>query len=678
MGFSGKRIAAALLLLVFATLSGCASHRIEAEKLGQLKVPNDGPFRERWWNYYERANTRINVGSYQEAIADLEIALSKRSNDARRARTYGMHFIDYFPHRELGYIYLQQGRLKAAENELLTSIAQFPSAKASFYLNRVRSEKLKQNGSDKTPPSIILENEAELQKPTNALTLTLRGSAADDNFVAALSIQGKPERIEQAESRIMFERTVELQPGTNRIDLVASDLSGNQAQRSVQIMVDREAPQLSVDITETRETKDGKQEVQIGGTVWDEQPVCNLHIADQQVAVAPATGKFFVRLVVPARKHSVAFTVEDTLGNRGDGNIEINDSRVAQASRPILLAAASPAYLSDTPRLTMADFEKHFLSIQIKDIKEKQEVFLDSIYLEGSALDDRQVAQVKVNGVPVLRRPGRQVFFGILMPLKVGENAIEVTAEDTDGNSAIKRLQIIRKQPEIYNIGKRISLSLLPLEKKGQAGVVSDIAEEYLMNAMVEQRRFQLVERARLASILQEQKLSASDLVDPATAVRIGKIIAARLSLMGSAIETGRGIEMVVRLVDTETSEIIATKDAYDEDKSPPNVMNLMTGLAFKLQQAYPMVQATLIKRSDKTAWIDKGSNAGIRNGMRLLSYRQEKDIVHPVTGKILGSETVITGELKVIHVADDFATCEIVSEKAPSNLSKMQQVITR
>jgi hypothetical protein len=52
------------------------------------------------------------------ALKDLATAIGKRDKDQRNARTYGMHFVDYFPHRELGIAYYHKGDLVKAAKEL--------------------------------------------------------------------------------------------------------------------------------------------------------------------------------------------------------------------------------------------------------------------------------------------------------------------------------------------------------------------------------------------------------------------------------------------------------------------------------------------------------------------------------------------------------------------------------
>ncbi len=94
-------------------------------------------FRGRWWHHYERGVSWTLGGFNAEAEADFRACLDQRQTDNRLARTYGMHFVQCFAHRELGAVLLATGRLDEAERELRTSLAQEPSAKTEFLLRRI-------------------------------------------------------------------------------------------------------------------------------------------------------------------------------------------------------------------------------------------------------------------------------------------------------------------------------------------------------------------------------------------------------------------------------------------------------------------------------------------------------------------------------------------------------------
>jgi hypothetical protein len=68
-----------------------------------------------------------------------------------------------------------------------------------------------------------------------------------------------------------------------------------------------------------------------------------------------------------------------------------------------------------------------------------------------------------------------------------------------------------------------------------------------------------LVEREALASVLQEQQISASDLSDPRARMAIRQLLPASLLLIGDLLPTAGGDKLALRLVDAETSDVLAT-----------------------------------------------------------------------------------------------------------------------
>jgi len=95
------------------------------------------PYRGRWWHLYERGVSWAEGRCWTEAEADLRACLALRQEDDRRARTYGLHFVHCFPHRELGCVLIAQRRFDEAERELRLSLEQEPSAKAQALLERI-------------------------------------------------------------------------------------------------------------------------------------------------------------------------------------------------------------------------------------------------------------------------------------------------------------------------------------------------------------------------------------------------------------------------------------------------------------------------------------------------------------------------------------------------------------
>src|SRR5437763_1903589 len=92
-----------ITLLAWALFFGCAVKEGRLyEKDGRQYGKPDGLFMEQWNDYYLRGISYSDGGFWSDAAADFQEALKQRDRDQRRARTYGLHFIDYFPNRELG------------------------------------------------------------------------------------------------------------------------------------------------------------------------------------------------------------------------------------------------------------------------------------------------------------------------------------------------------------------------------------------------------------------------------------------------------------------------------------------------------------------------------------------------------------------------------------------------
>lgn len=75
-------------------------------------------------------------------------------------------------------------------------------------------------------------------------------------------------------------------------------------------------------------------------------------------------------------------------------------------------------------------------------------------------------------------------------------------------------------------------------------------------------RTLQLVERAQLYKVLQEQKLNLTDLVDPSQAVKAGKLLGAEHVVLGGYASFGGMVRLTARFVDTTTGTIVATSQA--------------------------------------------------------------------------------------------------------------------
>ena len=112
--------------------------------------------------------------------------------------------------------------------------------------------------------------------------------------------------------------------------------------------------------------------------------------------------------------------------------------------------------------------------------------------------------------------------------MQEGDNPFRLEAVDDMGHTGRRDMVVTRTIPRARQLGVRLRVSTVPFEK-GQASVLSEAIYDNLLEAFVAHQRFDFVERQQLEAILQELKLSQTELIDPATAAKIGKLAAAEV-----------------------------------------------------------------------------------------------------------------------------------------------------
>lgn len=312
--------------------------------------------------------------------------------------------------------------------------------------------------------------------------------------------------------------------------------------------------------------------------------------------------------------------------------------------------------------------------IELRGWTDSQTVFLPKVYIEGEVRAEGLVESLTINQKPVLRKKGKSVFFNTMAELKEGENTIIFEARNEAGIKAIKKISIIRQVAKAFQLAERLSLAVLPFEQKGTQTDASQAFQDNLIAALVNQNRFRVVDRQKLDAILEEQKISQSKLVDQSTAIKLGRLVGAQAIITGSIIESRTGLEIVARLIDTETSDILAITDAYDEMRDLPAIRHLAEGIAIKFHRSFPLQEGIVVDQKGKHIFTDLGADK-IELQRRLVIYREEQ-IKHPVSGKILGSDSVILGRARVSQVMSDLSKGEIVSGES-STIKIQDRVIT-
>jgi hypothetical protein len=661
-----------LVSLILHSLCQCVAQNSRPiyVKDGKIYGKVAGTFRHRWWNYYERGLSYADGEFYREAQSDLREAVRQRDKDQRMARTYGMHFIDYFPHRELGIVLYQLGDLQEAKKEFELSLSQFPSAKARFYLDRVRKALIEQKAPKITPPRVTLDFKTQ-EVWTREDPVVISGLAEDEQYVAAIRIRGVPLFWEASKKRIPFSEPLVLAQGPHTIEVEARNLLGKATKRQVVIHVDRQGPLVTIDELRIDETA-AEKKIVISGFLYDEAGVSGVFINNMDIPIRPGVEvPFSKRLSVETSE--LELVARDRLGNQTSARIPLLSLK-SKIQNPLLLACADLDACNGLIAGLFGSSDTRPPMLQLKGWTDTQTVYVKKIYLEGQVRDESKIESLTINQIPILRRKGRSIFFSYLAELQEGENSIIVEARDGAGNLATKKISVFRRVPKALQLAERLSISVIPFEQKGAVSEASVAFQDNLIAALVDRDRFRVLERDKLDLILQEQKLSRSDLIDRSTALRLGRLVAAQSIIPGSIIETRAGIEIVARIIDTETSEIMATEDVYDEAKDLPALRSLAEGMAIKFHREFPLLGGLVIQSKGKQIFTDLGKGK-IKLQRRLIVYREEP-IEHPVTGKVLGADNKILGRARVTQVLPEMSRAELLDDRG-GTIKRLDKVIT-
>jgi len=669
-------------------------------------------YRGKWWNYYVRGRWYAEGGYYAEAIQDFKKAILIRSKDQRSARSYGLHFWEYFAHRELGVIYYSQKNYAEAKKELEASLSTADSARAKYYLNKCNEEITKTTQADREPPHIRVTSH-ERGAVINTPVTKLKGVAADDSFVQTVSVQGKKLFIELAEKNLAFSENISLHPGENAILLEATDLMGKNIRQDFNLTLDICPPLLYLDDILTH-TKDGKLIATIKGTAIDDYGVKSLFVNDTEIRFPVRKETDFRQDIILTDNRKITFKVTDIAGNETHGEQRIGtkaslwQNNMPDADKLVFYSGKEPVRIAAremdgaTVRTLLASQENTPSQQQENNNDSKtgktvspsspgaagdsipptvhtdvkSSVFYDTnLFLSGNAHDDSGIAKLLINQLPLGIHPGKHVFFNHLLTLNEGENIISIKAVDSQGNETqLSPIKITKKTFELLETDARYTVALLPLRILAGQSVSADSLYSMLLRAFDEDpKRFNFVERdkAKLEQILQEQKISNTDLVSPDTAIKIGKIRAAEGMLFGSVDEDAKGITITLRLVDTETTQVLANTDVYDEDKSMKNLEWLAHGLSLKMKQQFPMIEGNVIRVSANGFHINAGATSGVGIGMKLLLFREIQE-----DGLML--KEPLDTVARVTQVQPETAFAKIISSKGTEKIEKKDLVIAK
>jgi class 3 adenylate cyclase/tetratricopeptide (TPR) repeat protein len=169
-----------------------------------------------------------------------------------------------------------------------------------------------------------------------------------------------------------------------------------------------------------------------------------------------------------------------------------------------------------------------------------------------------------------------------------------------------------------------LTLTFLPLEMKGGLASLREGEDESIIlrltSSLQAEGKVKVVEREILDKLLEELKLSTTELVDQVTALKVGRILAARLIGTGSIAQIGSKTLLTLKLIETETTKVmVALSGDLDTTKDPDALIKKISReIISKLKKEYPLRGKIIFLEGD-TVTMNIGSDEGVTKGLKML-----------------------------------------------------------
>jgi tetratricopeptide (TPR) repeat protein len=177
--------------------------------------------------------------------------------------------------------------------------------------------------------------------------------------------------------------------------------------------------------------------------------------------------------------------------------------------------------------------------------------------------------------------------------------------------------------------------------------------------------RVQVVERVLIERLLEELNVGSSELANPETALRLGRVLAAKLIGTGSLLYLPQGTLFSMRLIDTETSAIpqVTNKQLGPNVSLEKELFQLNRDILKTVISKYPL-RGYLVKVTGDQAILNLGSKQGVVSGTKFDVLEEQEPVKYK--GKALQSAPRAIGQLEVVRVEPDLCHVKILNQERP------------
>lgn len=648
------------LLVIAALVPGCATDPESTYvKDGVTHQLTGTAFRGRWWSYYERGLALQALDALDRAEADFKKALSGRSTDSWRARTYGLHFGEYFPTRELGITYFKAGRLDEAEQALTKALEQVDTERAHYYLDRVKKAKVAQGLiPDDNNPQLSTGLVSGSYVAERSVQFDI--NASDDAGVFCVAVNGREFYQRGSQKAITFSEATVLDEGVHEFEIAATDLADKITTEKMTINVDLTGPTIGL-YAPVESIISEDTAIVLQGAAADLNGVMEVALDGKVIVQANAEKRveFAADLPLQPGENSFMITARDVAGNENRALVRVfqgqRDNPQAQLwlineKRPDLLKTASLATMPLALLFQTAEAPASGVVIRSPkaDVPYRHN---KAVRVYAEVLSPTKLTDIKVNDLELTPLTGApKEVIDKRLPVE-GEGPFDVTVLATDEAGATYSAEVsVEIRP--VELGAEFNMGLAVHPAEG-SGTDMDGFRAQLEQTVGEMGRFKMLERTQLEAILQEQQLSVN-LGDQASLIQLGKLALAN-GLLASTIteKDNNGLEIRVRVIDTTTGEIAKWLDTFVDDKTQSGALQkACEALASQLETFYPKLSGELLLANASGLRFNWTEEDGVHGGMYVFLTQEIPAEIDPDLGIPLSEASFVpVGRARITKV---------------------------
>lgn len=701
-----------LCIIGYFFLSSCAipEQKICIKNGKEYCINPDWIYVMDWDSCYRRGLSCMEGECWEYAIEEFKQATSFRYKEKRDARSHGMHFRDYFPHREMGICYLKWDpndleKVQKAIDELEISMHQTQSARAKDYLNQARRSHLLITGLDTLPPSITL-NVSEKETLTNQTSFTLKGKVLDDQYVASVIINQDPLLIELADPNITFTVPIDLKDGENTIYIVARDLVDKEVEKSLYVYLDRQGPKVIINPVKYEKIA-GSDQALLTAVVYDESGVLSFKLDKKEVPKLGSEQIFLIEHSIPFTKDKqlVSFWANDRAGNITQGVIDLspkkgrrrlnlamrlacNDPQMSHIAMtasedPISIHMTQPpqeeytTYKPEIPVEGIIKAENGIQLIQLNDEKLLEDGNEAKTFIERDRQQINQDATQKNIDLEETHKKfsdatksNNTLFFPINKRISLTEEItyLNFFVKDTIGNYATRYYSIHKVHKEIIlKSYERMFLAIIPFDVM-RPDICDYKCQEYIYytikKSFKDSGRFNYIEEKALEQLfsgeLIEIACKTGKMCDENIAQRIGAETFAEGIICGSIQKWKDGMEIDLRLREPEKGGSRLFQDIHTSENTSEALREVISKLTKKFHGSFPVCTGKIKYKKEEIIHADIGVDNKILPCMRynIFDFENEKELITKARIRNVwqnSSEAEILDEEKIIGIKKGF-----------------------